>query len=776
MSYLKFVPDLFVESQELNRFKKFLDDDGFRKIFLQNSVSFGLFNNSIQGNFTNFKISQGTNPGTIQGAAGVAIDSSGRLITKAAFDNFSLINDNQYYWVKVAFQYSSTEQGTVSIDTAGNLSGSGTLFTEILRGNPNIPSRIKFVGSALNTGEYDVTEVVSNTSCILSGVFSAESNLQYAVVGSFTPGTIIPSLNKEIFQYDSCLMTLVLETVTNTPPSFTSGSEFYIARVRRNGVTLNIEDKRNDLYQSVTGYQINVFPDTDNPLLGVTSIKFDDVNNPRNKNLVNVEWAFSSDNWTIDTNTNKVTLNSGSGGKFLTTADFTNGDFNGWRLYLKDGGYLLISSSSKSGSQINLTVDVLDATRFSDTTYKITVAPNVEEIELFFAKDVTDTELINWERYVYPINQYSAQIPLTVFDSPVCDYGFRYRYKHFNANGQYRQMPSNSVGYLKEVSFNDDGSLNVASRYPYTSSFTTGFIRLTQAANAYVNVINSVTTGDLFGVQSKVFDNANPVISLTVGVSKQRQIISTSTNPYVFSTNHFINIQTVGAIEGNSFKLDLRGQITIGSNTLIITQDYVNAGSPGTTILNISSAFYISQIQANNLTVELYFDGSNWKFFDYISLDTSYVPTTRTLTAGSNLTGGGDLSADRSFAVTTSPVFTGTVEAQGGLRTLTTGSYLLMKVFNIGDWNMDTTATVSVAHGISNYKKIRHVQVIIRDDSDISYLPIDHVYSVNGVTSGTWSVSGTSIDLVRSDLGIFDQATFDSTGYNRGWVTIFYEA
>jgi hypothetical protein len=233
-----------------------------------------------------------------------------------------------------------------------------------------------------------------------------------------------------------------------------------------------------------------------------------------------------------------------------------------------------------------------------------------------------------------------------VFSAPTCDYGFRYRYKHFNANGTYRQPPSHSVGYLRESSFNNDGSLNTAVRYPYTSSFTAGYIRLTQPTNAYINVINGITTGDLFGVETRLFDNANPVTTLTVGVAKQRQIFNTPTSPYAFSVNHYINISTSGAIQGNSFKLDLRGNITIGGNSLIITQNYINSGSPGTTILNISSAFYISQILANNLTVELYFDGSNWRFFDYISMDGAYVPSSRTLTAGTGLTGGGNLSSD----------------------------------------------------------------------------------------------------------------------------------
>lgn len=126
----------------------------------------------------------------------------------------------------------------------------------------------------------------------------------------------------------------------------------------------------------------------------------------------------------------------------------------------------------------------------------------------------------------------------------------------------------------------------------------------------------------------------------------------------------------------------------------------------------------------------------------------------------------------------TGDIITGSLEVRGGIRTQTSGSYLLKKIIPIGPWNMDTTSTLPVPHGLSDYKKIRNVSIIIRDDSNLSYLPIDHVYSVGGITSGTWSVSGANIDLVRSDLGIFDQATFSSTtsSYNRGFITIEYEA
>ena len=43
------------------------------------------------------------------------------------------------------------------------------------------------------------------------------------------------------------------------------------------------------------------------------------------------------------------------------------------------------------------------------------------------------------------------------------------------------------------------------------------------------------------------------------------------------------------------------------------------------------------------------------------------------------------------------------------------------KIIDIGDWNMDATNSVSVSHGISNFKKIRSIEIVIRDDVDTFY-------------------------------------------------------
>lgn len=93
------------------------------------------------------------------------------------------------------------------------------------------------------------------------------------------------------------------------------------------------------------------------------------------------------------------------------------------------------------------------------------------------------------------------------------------------------------------------------------------------------------------------------------------------------------------------------------------------------------------------------------------------------------------------------------------------------KVIDIGDWNMDLTSGVSVAHGLT-LSKIRNVSVLVRNDAATFVSSLG--YSSNGVSAGTWSVDATYVILGRTTSGSFDGSTFSATGFNRGWITIDY--
>jgi hypothetical protein len=90
----------------------------------------------------------------------------------------------------------------------------------------------------------------------------------------------------------------------------------------------------------------------------------------------------------------------------------------------------------------------------------------------------------------------------------------------------------------------------------------------------------------------------------------------------------------------------------------------------------------------------------------------------------------------------------------------------------IGDWDMVATITVTVAHSLSatEWKTIRQVSVMVRDDTDVSYSVDFYVGKEGGINP----VDSTNFNLTRTGGGIYVSTSFDSTSYNRGWVTFWY--
>lgn len=94
---------------------------------------------------------------------------------------------------------------------------------------------------------------------------------------------------------------------------------------------------------------------------------------------------------------------------------------------------------------------------------------------------------------------------------------------------------------------------------------------------------------------------------------------------------------------------------------------------------------------------------------------------------------------------------------------------------SIGDWNMDVDGfSPLITHSVSDYKKIRVVEVTIRSDDDATYTILNSV-GLDGIArGGVLLYSNTQVQLVRTAAGFFDDTTYNSTGYNRGFVKIGY--
>jgi len=108
----------------------------------------------------------------------------------------------------------------------------------------------------------------------------------------------------------------------------------------------------------------------------------------------------------------------------------------------------------------------------------------------------------------------------------------------------------------------------------------------------------------------------------------------------------------------------------------------------------------------------------------------------------------------------------------------TDGTALKKIVKDIGDWDMDGTASVNVAHGLSaSFINIRSAIAMIRDDSSVSNKPLNAPAGAADTTpqGAVGNIDSTNVNLVRLTGGDFDSVSYDSTSFNRGWVVITYE-
>jgi len=141
-----------------------------------------------------------------------------------------------------------------------------------------------------------------------------------------------------------------------------------------------------------------------------------------------------------------------------------------------------------------------------------------------------------------------------------------------------------------------------------------------------------------------------------------------------------------------------------------------------------------------------------------------------TATEGLILTGQGStndvtIKNDADADVITIPTGTTNVDIVGNLSAANLP--LSTKVVEIGDWNMDTTNTVAVAHGLT-LANIRTIKVLIRTDDNLIY------YDINQDVDPGYSVDATNANVTRTIGDFFDGTSFDSTSFNRGWITIQY--
>ncbi len=99
------------------------------------------------------------------------------------------------------------------------------------------------------------------------------------------------------------------------------------------------------------------------------------------------------------------------------------------------------------------------------------------------------------------------------------------------------------------------------------------------------------------------------------------------------------------------------------------------------------------------------------------------------------------------------------------------------EIIELGDWNMDTTTDIDVAHGLE-YSDIIGIEteVLIRNDADTAKDSIGTGVDATDTTPQGYvgTIDSTNINIVRLTGGKFDDAAYNATSYNRGWLIITY--
>jgi hypothetical protein len=97
--------------------------------------------------------------------------------------------------------------------------------------------------------------------------------------------------------------------------------------------------------------------------------------------------------------------------------------------------------------------------------------------------------------------------------------------------------------------------------------------------------------------------------------------------------------------------------------------------------------------------------------------------------------------------------------------------YYTAKIVDIGHWDMLNLLSKDIAHGLSatEYKTIKGVTIIVRDDANILYYDIQAQYA-----GRTMEINATNIVVERIVGRIFNTADFSTISYNRGYAMFYY--
>lgn len=373
MSKLKISENLFLEVAELNRLVKFLSDDGYKRVLKSIINQYGIVRNT--GN-TFFKVTQ-KNTGVVTINAGLAFDSNLDAIVMKTDLDLSVSDTGVRRWLILSRSVHNWEEGTVSVTVDGALNGIGTRFTEILRGQPNFPTKVKF-NSANNTSEYEVVSVTSDSQAVLSGSFVAESGKQFSVVGTFTPGFVPTPENKQIYEFDG--YNIRIQDSADKPE--VGGDEFILGYVYYENGIMYVFDERvycmfNETYTQDTETS-GISPLTS--LLQATIVSGVDSWKAKSCDIeLILEHGYKVNSFELNSTATQNVFQITTGScNFLGDSAVPDGIFNGWIL-LNRINMKYVKIDSNIGK--NLYISDFDAEIVDRVTNDFVIVPNFTEIE-----------------------------------------------------------------------------------------------------------------------------------------------------------------------------------------------------------------------------------------------------------------------------------------------------------------------------------------------------------------------------------------------------------
>lgn len=299
----------------------------------------------------------------------------------------------------------------------------------------------------------------------------------------------------------------------------------------------------------------------------------------------------------------------------------------------------------------------------------------------------------------------------------------------------------------------------------------------------------TITNAGVATIGSGVIDNSNISNSAAIGLTKLGTL--TFSKAVVSNGSGYLTTSTADASKVDylaNVTSDIQAQINAIAGAGAITGAITTVVTSNLTPSRLVMSNALGKIAEAPASVS----GSNVTFSGNLELSTSGNPQLKILSTSS---GQAELLLNRTGATPSSwsmycpsgstnlVLYSGadlTTFSTNGNMNISGGigfggsQYFKVARVDIGDWNMDTTSFVQINHGLT-FSKILHASADILEDSGALLYPVNYSsISTTNVPSGSIVTTTTFIQLERLTGGFFDNAGFNATGFNRGYITIIY--